>query len=1174
VDDAVWERYRERVRADSPMGRLVDQRRLIEDLLTQAAELDARVTRVARSLAADEMRAFLDVLTMMRSSEFAAVSGGAGTDYQEWFAGVARDVEAGKITLAQQPGIDRMASLLGLSVKCVAARQLDPVCPAPPEAVRTGPSATVLAAADPLFRRYSMAQPRVSIGTADEALDTELAELRDRYTELRERQTEGGEDWRFVQWWCAAVTGSLARSAAIQRRTEVAVREFGLAAAQWDRIGESGQAADCLTRGAEAALAGGADVDEALAPLLRALGAPGRPGPATIGRAQMLVRLAQIYLDVGDHFDAGARAEEAASTLAGLGFDDPAAAGVEAAFGAWLDASGDEGMGALAANRTQARLSAVTEVWAGITRVRTGLTPGGAASTGGTDTGGTADAGRATGVGGAVEVGGAVTEVGGTAGVGGAVEVDGAVTEVGGTAGVDGAVEVGEAVTEVDRTAGVDGAVEVGGAVEIDEAVEVDGVDAAGGTAGAGTAVDAGGTELLERLLELTGRLGEEAHRVAEALNGEAAALGLAPATGEGDRQAVDQARKDVAARQAELTAQDQELNRLQDEYAQAVDTAQLESLLARTEALDTRVAGSQLTGRGGTAATVSVLRSDLLVQLGRVDEAAGVLAGAKDRLRRDQGLADAERRSLLVTVISRAAMAEGRRGDFGRMSELCGEGIGEVEHDRGKVNGPYLQDGYLRFRGHLYDWGVFAAHRVGDHESMLARSELAKARGVLGWAVSGATLPAHSTPAASLADEQRFHALTAALASGDAAGSGDSDRGEIAAERRALWERLMTVRSRSVRNSVAPAFSVAALQSRLAADEAVITYHWLAPGTLLAVTIDAGSLVAEKINLDEARRADLASLVADVGGITGEAPWLEREARRLGRLLLPSAGRELLAGKERLIISPHRLLHQLPFHAFGYDGAPLIERFAVSYVPNLTSLLLPAADAEPARVLALGVSSFADPRLVPLANAGLEAGEVAERYRRAGVPVTLLTDGDVTRARIDELRERGELSGFGVLHLVTHGDDVPVAAPFDAGLYLPAGRIDGLEISQWRLRAGLVVLSACYSARRAITGRGGADQEELFGDEVLGLQASFFAAGAREVLGALWPVADGPARTLMVGFHQHLSAGLATEAALRQAMLDARGAGLPVYYWAPYKIVRLGPGGSVHERSSADLRA
>ncbi len=184
--------------------------------------------------------------------------------------------------------------------------------------------------------------------------------------------------------------------------------------------------------------------------------------------------------------------------------------------------------------------------------------------------------------------------------------------------------------------------------------------------------------------------------------------------------------------------------------------------------------------------------------------------------------------------------------------------------------------------------------------------------------------------------------------------------------------------------------------------------------------------------------------------------------------------------------------------------------------------------------------------------------------YRRAGVPATLLTDGQATVERISELREQGTFGGFSTLHLVTHGDDIPLAAPFDAGLYLPAGGIDGQEISQWQLHADLVVLSACYSARRAISGRhaspdSGDQEEELFGDEVLGLQAAFFAAGARQLLGALWPVADGSARTLMCAFHQHLIAGLAAESALRQAMLDVRDTNLSMYHWAPYKLVRLG---------------
>ena len=542
------------------------------------------------------------------------------------------------------------------------------------------------------------------------------------------------------------------------------------------------------------------------------------------------------------------------------------------------------------------------------------------------------------------------------------------------------------------------------------------------------------------------------------------------------------------------------------------------------------------------------------------------MLAAAKARLKGDLELADAERRSLLVTVIGREVMAQGRRGDFGRMSQLCGEGIREVELDRGKVNAPYLQDSYLRDPGHLYEWGIFAAEKTGDDELALARSELAKARGVLGWAVLDRS-EAGQGPAAYRADETDFRELTATLARDDPA-AGD-DRAQLAARRRVVWDRLMTARGRSARKLPIPDFSLAALQASLAPDETVISYHWLTRNTLLIVTIDHLSLISEKVNLKDKQRADLTDLVSKIGGIGESAPWLKRAIPRLGEVLLPQRGGELLTGKHRLIVSPHRLLHQLPFHAFSYRGALLVDQFAVSYVPNLTSLLLPAPASRARQVLTLGVSTFADPRMRPLPGAALEAAAIAGLYRQAGVPTTELINDQVTAARINDLREQGTLARYTTLHLV-HGDDIPPDAPFDAALHLPAGAIDGLEISQWQLNADLVVLSACHSGRRAISGldaasalagqpRPGGQGEELFGDEVLGLQAAFFAAGARQVLGSLWPALDRTTPALMKTFHQAMNAGQAADLALRQAMLDLRAANASMHQWALWKLVRLG---------------
>jgi hypothetical protein len=48
-----------------------------------------------------------------------------------------------------------------------------------------------------------------------------------------------------------------------------------------------------------------------------------------------------------------------------------------------------------------------------------------------------------------------------------------------------------------------------------------------------------------------------------------------------------------------------------------------------------------------------------------------------------------------------------------------------------------------------------------------------------------------------------------------------------------------------------------------------------------------------------------------------------------------------------------------------------------------------------------------------------------------------------------------------------------------------------------------------------------------LFGDEMFGLPAAFFSAGAHEVLGALWPVKDETVLAMMPALHQHLADGL-----------------------------------------------
>ena len=78
------------------------------------------------------------------------------------------------------------------------------------------------------------------------------------------------------------------------------------------------------------------------------------------------------------------------------------------------------------------------------------------------------------------------------------------------------------------------------------------------------------------------------------------------------------------------------------------------------------------------------------------------------------------------------------------------------------------------------------------------------------------------------------------------------------------------------------------------------------------------------------------------LGSLTGSNRGLDATfIEPLAPVLTPVDGLHLLEGKQRLIVSPHRLLHWYPFAALPYQGKPLVRSFAIRYAPNLTSLLL-----------------------------------------------------------------------------------------------------------------------------------------------------------------------------------------------------------------------------------------
>jgi CHAT domain-containing protein len=376
------------------------------------------------------------------------------------------------------------------------------------------------------------------------------------------------------------------------------------------------------------------------------------------------------------------------------------------------------------------------------------------------------------------------------------------------------------------------------------------------------------------------------------------------------------------------------------------------------------------------------------------------------------------------------------------------------------------------------------------------------------------------------------------------------------------LWDRRAI--SRSDPGAEVPPVTLAGVQAALEPDEAVIYYYWLHPLSLLAVTITADAIVVERKLPGQDQRTRLERLIGVLGSLTGSNRGLDAEfIEKLAPVLTPVEGLPLLEGKQRLIVSPHRLLHWYPFAAMPYQGRPLIRSFALRYAPNLTSLLLPRPDPRPPRLAVLGVSEVPGrPELGELGEVGRIAADLTAIYFAAGIRLEVMhnpTRGDVLSAMRD-----GTLARAWCLHLDTHGhslmDEVSRDAPLESVLELADNSVDGYEIAAAGLDCEVIVLTACFAGQRAISGRGRAEQP---GDELFGLSAAFLDAGCRSVLAPTWPADHEAVSQIITEFHRRLAQGSPADIALAQAQrafLDtATSANRPAYYWAPLVLTAIG---------------
>jgi CHAT domain-containing protein len=306
--------------------------------------------------------------------------------------------------------------------------------------------------------------------------------------------------------------------------------------------------------------------------------------------------------------------------------------------------------------------------------------------------------------------------------------------------------------------------------------------------------------------------------------------------------------------------------------------------------------------------------------------------------------------------------------------------------------------------------------------------------------------------------------------------------------------------------------------------------------------------------------------------------PGYRKPAGDLFNLLLGKASPQL-KGVKTLVIVPDSYLWDLPFQALQRPGGHhLLQDFVILYAPSLTVLREmmnqrpDGAEAAQPTLLALGNPSLGkdvlrrveaarmDANLEPLPDAERQVNELRDDVYGPSLS-KIYTGPD---AREDTFKQ--EAGRYRILHLATHGI-LNNIQPMSSYLVLAAPRTprdqedDGLleanELARLNLRADLVVLAACETARGQVGE----------GEGLVGIAWSLFVAGSPTTVASQWKVRSDSTRLLMLEFHRNIVSDLRARPSHIRAALALRKAALRVFndkefdykhpfHWAGFVVI------------------
>ena len=262
---------------------------------------------------------------------------------------------------------------------------------------------------------------------------------------------------------------------------------------------------------------------------------------------------------------------------------------------------------------------------------------------------------------------------------------------------------------------------------------------------------------------------------------------------------------------------------------------------------------------------------------------------------------------------------------------------------------------------------------------------------------------------------------------------------------------------------------------------------------------------------------------------------------------------RDLLHGDE-VVIVPQGPLYLAPYAAFmDLTSKYLCETFRIRLLPSISTLRLiqncPADWHSKTGALLVG-----DPWVQEVVYEGMTLGQLQWAEKEVQMIGEILQTEPLVgkQATKDEVLTR--ISSVALVHIAAHGkmETGEIAlAPNTTRLSVNAAREDYLltmkDVLKAQIRARLVVLSCCHSARGEVKSEG-----------VVGIARAFLGAGARSVLVSLWAIDDEATMEFMKVFYQELVHGRSASEALNKAMKSMRESDRfsAVKYWAPFVLM------------------